>query len=110
MPWKTKPTIIKIISQPEPKPSKTTEQMNAQMEIDVQIPGEYYLGFNQDPSLFLPEHFRTVWLDQANGILALVGRTKADPAAERCQEILFLKSKWQPNTIADWLKQHQPLT
>jgi hypothetical protein len=110
MSWKSRAAIIKNISQPDPKAGKTVEQVNAQMEIDVQIPGEYYLGFNQDPNLFLPEHFRTVWLDQANGILALVGRMKANPAAERCQEIFFLKSKWQPNTIADWLKQHQTLT
>lgn len=108
MSWKSKSAIIKNISQPDQKQGKAVEQ--AQTEIDIQITGEYYLGFNQDPNLFLPEHFRTVWLDQANGILAVVGRTRANSAAERCQEILFLKSKWQPNTISDWLKQHQPLT
>lgn len=97
--------IVERISQPA-----TFEQVNAQMEIDVQMAGEYYLGFMQDPNLFLPEHFRTVWLDKANGILALVSKTRANPAVERCQEILFLKSKWQPNTVADWIKLHQPLT
>jgi hypothetical protein len=75
-------------------------------QLDVQVAGEYFLGFMQDPNLFLPEHFRTVWLDQANGILAVMAKTRVDPAVERCQEILFLKSKWQPNTVADWLKIH----
>ena len=75
-------------------------------QLDAQVAGEYFLGFMQDPNLFLAEHFRTLWLDQANGILAVMAKTRADPAAERCQEILFLKSKWQPNTVADWLKIH----
>jgi hypothetical protein len=34
------------------------------------IAGEYILGFSQDASAFLPEHFSTVWLDKENGILA----------------------------------------
>ncbi len=80
--------------------SQTKEQL------DAQVPGEYLLGFYQDPALFLPEHFRLAWLDQANGILAVMAKTKVDPALERCQSILFLKSKWQPNTVADWLKIH----
>lgn len=71
-----------------------------------EMPGEYFLGFVQDSNLFLPEHFRTVWLDQANGVLAVMGKTRSDPAVERYQEILFLKSKWQPNTVADWLTLH----
>jgi hypothetical protein len=56
--------------------------------------------------LFLSEHFRIVWLDQANGVLALMAKTRVDPSLERCQAILFLKSKWQPNTVADWLSIH----
>ena len=70
------------------------------------MPGEYMLGFAQDPNLFLAEHSRVVWLDQANGILALMAKTKADPALEQCQLILFSKEKWQPNTVSDWLKMH----
>ncbi len=86
------------------KAGKTTEQL------EPEIPGEYFLGFVQDPNLFLPEHFRTVWLDQANGVLAVMAKTRSDLAAERCQEILFLKSKWQPNTVADWLRMHPDYT
>jgi hypothetical protein len=74
--------------------------------LEPEIPGEYFLGFVQNSNLFLPEHFRAAWLDQVNGVLALMGKTRADPAVERCHEILFLKSKWQPNTVADWLKLH----
>jgi len=74
--------------------------------VDPLVAGEYFLGFYQDPALFLPEHFRTVWLDQANGVLAVMAKSKADPAKEVCQSILFLKSKWQPNTVADWLVIH----
>ena len=75
-------------------------------QVDPLIAGEYFLGFYQDPALFLPEHFRTVWLDQANGVLAVMAKSRADPVQERCQSILFLKSKWQPNTVKDWLAMH----
>jgi hypothetical protein len=75
-------------------------------QLDAQVPGEYFLGFYQDPSLFLSEHFRIIWLDQANGVLAVMAKTRVDPALERCQSILFLKVKWQPNTVADWLSIH----
>jgi hypothetical protein len=78
----------------------------AKEHVDQLVAGEYFLGFYQDPALFLPEHFRTVWLDQANGILAVTAKSKADPAREFCQSILFLKSKWQLNTISDWLTIH----
>ena len=46
-------------------------------QLDPQLPGEYLLGFYQDPSLFLAEHFRVVWLDQANGVLAVMARVGA---------------------------------
>ena len=75
-------------------------------QLEPQMPGEYLLGFYQDPALFLSEHFRVVWLDQANGVLAVMAKTRVDPALERCQSILFLKVKWQPNTVADWLAIH----
>jgi hypothetical protein len=75
-------------------------------QMEPQMPGEYFLGFTQDASGFLAEHYRVVWLDQANGIIALNAKTRANPALERCQSILFLASKWQPNTVADWLTGH----
>jgi hypothetical protein len=78
----------------------------AREQVDPLVAGEYFLGFYQDPALFLPEHFRTVWLDQANGVLAVMAKSRANPAKESCQSILFLKSKWQPNTVTDWLTIH----
>ncbi|MCW4017990.1 MAG: hypothetical protein NWF00_04840 [Candidatus Bathyarchaeota archaeon] len=80
--------------------ARTSEQLEPEM------PGEYFLGFVQDSALFLPEHFKIVWIDQANGVLAVMAKTRVDPAVERCQSLFFLKSKWQPNTIADWLRMH----
>jgi transcriptional regulator with XRE-family HTH domain len=78
----------------------------AREKVDPLVAGEYFLGFYQDPALFLPEHFRTVWLDQANGVLAVMARSRVDPVQERCQAILFLKGKWQLNTVQDWLAIH----
>ena len=81
-------------------------ETSVNQQLEPQMPGEYLLGFTQDSSLFLAEHFSVLWLDQTNGILALMAKTRADPSMERCQSILFLSSKWQPNTVADWLGSH----
>jgi hypothetical protein len=81
---------------------KTREQQG----VDPLVAGEYILGFYQDPGLFLPEHFRTVWLDQPNGILSLMGKSRDDPAKELCQAILFSKAKFDGNSARDWMVLH----
>jgi len=81
-------------------------KMKEQQGLEPIVAGEYYLGFVQDPTLFMPEHFRTVWIDQPNGVLALMAKSREDPTHELCQAILFSKAKWQPNTVADWLSLH----
>jgi hypothetical protein len=71
------------------------------------IAGEYMLGFCQDVSAFLPEHFSTVWLDKENGILAVIGKLRAEPETQRVQSIFFAKEKmWDANKIRDWLLLH----
>jgi len=71
------------------------------------IAGEYVLGFYQDQAAFMPEHFRTVWLDQQNGVLAVMSKVREDPSRELCQAILFSKAKlWDQNSIRDWLSLH----
>jgi hypothetical protein len=71
------------------------------------IAGEYVLGFYQDASAFLPQHFATMWLDRENGILAIVGKLQTDPDTERVQSIFFAKEKmWDENKIRDWLLLH----
>ncbi|MDH7563793.1 MAG: hypothetical protein QHH24_02775 [Candidatus Bathyarchaeota archaeon] len=68
------------------------------------VGGEYVLGFCQDLSSFLPEHFTVTWLDRENGILALVGKPRSEPEANRVQSIFFAKAKmWDENRIRDWL-------
>ena len=71
------------------------------------IAGEYILGFCQDASAFLPQHFTTVWLDRENGVLAIVGKLQAEPETQRVQSIFFAKEKmWDENKIRDWLLLH----
>jgi len=71
------------------------------------VAGEYVLGFCQDLSLFLPEHFRTVWLDKENGILAVFGKLRAEPETEKVQAVFFAKEKmWDQTKIQDWLSLH----
>lgn len=69
--------------------------------------GEYILGFHQEASAFLPEHFKTVWLDRENGILSIMGKPRQQPDAQRTQAIFFSKEKmWDPLKIQDWLSLH----
>ncbi|MGQ9506545.1 MAG: hypothetical protein ACUVTB_01640 [Candidatus Bathycorpusculaceae bacterium] len=78
-----------------------------EQEFEPIISGEYILGFCQDVSAFLPEHFSTVWLDKENGILALMGRLRAEPQTQRVQSIFFAKEKmWNEGKIRDWLLLH----
>jgi hypothetical protein len=71
------------------------------------IAGEYILGFYQDTSAFLPEHFSILWLDKQNGILAIMGKLRNQPEAQRTQAIFFSKEKlWDQIKIRDWLALH----
>ena len=104
--WLTKDTMLPCIPLTRIMPVERIAESFQVEQLEPQMPGEYLLGFYQDSALFLSEHFRVVWLDQANGVLAVMAKTRVDPALERCQSILFLKVKWQPNTVADWLVIH----
>jgi hypothetical protein len=71
------------------------------------VAGEYFLGFYQEASAFMPEHFSTVWLDRENGILAIMGKPRQQPEAQRTQAIFFSKEKmWDQIKIQDWLALH----
>jgi hypothetical protein len=68
--------------------------------------GQYTLGFYQDTTAFLPEHFCTVWLDKENGVLAIMGKPREQPSLQRTQAIFFSKEKWDQTSIKDWLILH----
>ncbi len=71
------------------------------------VTDEYILGFYQDASLFIPEHFSTVWLDREDGVLAVMGKPKQQPEAQRVMAVFFSKEKmWDQIKIRDWLALH----
>jgi hypothetical protein len=64
--------------------------------VEPTVAGEYVLGFYQDASAFMPEHLSTVWLDRENGVLAVMGKPRQQPEAQRTQAIFFSKEKmWE---------------
>jgi hypothetical protein len=74
---------------------------------DPAVAGEYILGFYQEASAFLPEHFATVWLDHESKVLAIMGKPRQQPEAQRTQAIFFSKEKmWDQPKIRDWLSLH----
>ncbi|MEM2995325.1 MAG: hypothetical protein QXI91_04845 [Candidatus Bathyarchaeia archaeon] len=85
---------------------KIVEKLVKEQNFEPIIAGEYILGFSQDASAFLPEHFSTVWLDKENGVLAIMGRLRSEPDAVRVQSIFFAREKWDENKIRDWLLLH----
>ena len=75
--------------------------------IEPILTGEYMLGFYQDATAFMPEHFSTLWLDKENGVLAIMGKPKDQPEQQRTQAIYFSQEKmWDQTKIQDWLKLH----
>lgn len=90
----------------ESKKKELREKSKLKEQVDPLVAGEYLLGFYQDPILFLPEHFRILWLDQPNGILAIMAKSRQDPNRELCQAIFFAKAKWDANSVRDWLTLH----
>ena len=84
------------------------EKLHAEEQVfEPIIAGEYILGFYQEASAFVPEHFITVWLDRENGILAVMGKPLQQPEVQRTQAIFFSKEKmWDQIKIRDWLSLH----
>ena len=79
----------------------------AEQALEPMVAGEYILGFHQEASAFMPEHFSTVWLDRENGVLAVMGKPRQQPDAQRTQAIFFSKEKmWDQLKIRDWLSLH----
>lgn len=75
--------------------------------VEPTVSGEYVLGFYQDASSFMPEHFSAVWLDRENGVLAVMGKPRQQPETQRTQAIFFSKEKmWDQIKIQDWLALH----
>jgi hypothetical protein len=68
------------------------------------LTGEYTLGFYQDLAAFMPEHFSPIWLDRENGVLALMGKPKAQSDQQLTQALYFSNQKmWDQTKINDWL-------
>jgi hypothetical protein len=84
------------------------EKLHAvEQTLEPMVAGEYILGFHQEASAFMPEHFSTVWLDRENGVLAIMGKPRQQPDAQRTQAIFFSKEKmWDQLKIRDWLSLH----
>jgi len=83
------------------------ERLVKEQASEPTVAGEYVLGFYQDFAAFMPEHFSLTWLDKENGILAIFGRLRDEPNAQRVQSIFFSKEKmWDANKIRDWLVLH----
>jgi hypothetical protein len=78
-----------------------------EQSVEPIVAGEYILGFSQDASAFMSEHFSTVWLDRENGVLAVMGKPRQQPDVQRTQAVFFSKAKmWDQVKIQDWLALH----
>jgi len=70
-------------------------------------PNEFIWGLFRDPGYFAPDRFCEFWLDQPNGIKAIVGEPRLFPGSQEYQSILFLKKNgWTLGKAEDWLSRH----
>ena len=83
------------------------EKLHFKEQTEPMVTDEYTLGFYQDASKFIPEHFSTIWLDRENGVLAVMGKPSQQPESQRAMAIFFAKQKlWDQVKIKDWLSLH----
>jgi len=66
---------------------------------------QYYRVRQIEPSEFEEDSFRTIWLDKAKGIKAVIGKKKGETKTT-VQTLLFLKEKWTKKEIKKWIKEH----
>ena len=68
-------------------------------------PQDFILYPVRDLSVFMPEHFRVMWVDRRLGVQALYGRLIGQPESFQPFALLFMKaSGWTPDKIESWLK------
>jgi hypothetical protein len=100
-------SLVAVPGMPETNIQIMEKLQTKEQSFEPIITGEYILGFHQDISAFLPEHFTTVWLDRENGILAMMGKPRQQPEVQRTIAILFSKERmWDQIKIRDWLRLH----
>jgi hypothetical protein len=98
---------LSLVAVPGVSNANISVMEHLQEQLEPTVAGAYTLGFYQDAAAFMPEHFSTVWLDRENGVLALMGKPKSSPEAQRTQAIYFSKERlWDQNRIRDWLAAH----
>jgi hypothetical protein len=62
----------------------------------------------KDPSEFDEGTFRTISISEEQGIKAVIGKYKADPAGStHVQSYIFEKSKWSAAEADKWVKEHK---
>jgi len=80
--------------------AKTKEQTSAE-------PNEFIFYLLQDPAAFLEERFKSVWVDQTNGIQGLYGYLREKPDSPQPMALLFMKANgWTLEKVQRWLWDH----
>jgi len=106
-------TGLSLLEQFEPGDPRTTVEVwegvvdRLRLKEQVLNPGEFIWGLFRDPGYFAPDKFAEFWLDQPNGIKAIVGEPRLFPGSQEYQSILFLKKNgWTLGKAEDWLSRH----
>jgi len=74
-------------------------------------PQEFIFHILRDYKAFLPEHFRTVWIDQTAGIQGIHGLLRETPGEPQPYALLFFKQQgWTPERVDEWLRAHTQYT
>jgi len=76
------------------------------MPVDV---GDESVRIRQrDPGLFVESSFRTITISEEQGIKAVIGKLKSDPAGSTViQSYIFDREKWSASEAEAWVKDHK---
>jgi hypothetical protein len=67
---------------------------------------EYIRSGHRDPSEFQPGGLSTIWLNEEEGIKAVIGKLEGKDITE-IQSYLFLKDRWTLEKARAWFQQHE---
>ena len=82
--------------------------MNLITKPEPEVIGDYIHIRVEDPAKFVSTSFRTIDIDDAKGIKAVVGRYKSDDSGPtHTQKFLFNKEKWSVAEATTWVRDHK---
>lgn len=108
-------SVVNVPANPEARISLAYKSFEAELEKmeeyemkpEPEVTENYIRIRVEDPDKFVDDSFRTITISAADGIKAIIGKYKSDPAGPtHIQSYLFDKDKWTVGEAQAWVDEH----